>query len=141
MSRIAKLKLEIKDYSTKDQAINEFVGEVVSIDESLKTNLYRFFETDMGTILVSIDYHNEQVVIQENSETIRLIMVLKDSCFEKCVYHFDENNYLELKTKAFEIVIDESYVRLDYDLYNPSDLDHPMTRNVIEITCEGNKVC
>ena len=90
MSRIAKLKLEIKDYSTKDQAMNEFVGEVVSIDESLKTNLYRFFETDMGTILVSIDYHNEQVVIQENSETIRLIMVLKDSCFEKCVYHFDE---------------------------------------------------
>ncbi len=141
MSRIARLKLEIKDYATKEQVTNEFIGEVVSIDESLKSNLYRFFETDMGTILVSIDYHKEQVVIQENSETIKLSMVLKNGCLEKCVYHFDGNNYLELKTKAFEIVIDENNVKLDYDLYNLSDMNHPMTRNVIEITCEENRVC
>ena len=60
---------------------------------------------------------------------------------ERCVYQLDANHHLELTTKAWEIDITETRVYLDYDLYDASDvnLEHPISRNVVEIICEGKK--
>ena len=60
---------------------------------------------------------------------------------ERCVYQLDANHYLELITRTWEMDISESRVYLDYDLYDKSDvnLEHPISRNVVEIICEGGK--
>ena len=62
---------------------------------------------------------------------------------ERCVYKLDENHHLNLVTKAWEMDISEDRVYLDYDLYDASDvnLEHPISRNIVEIICEGNKIC
>ena len=138
---LAELKLHVKDYQTKEEASTKFVGEVVSSDSDLKTNLYRFFETDSGTLMVSIDYKKEKIIIQERNDTIKLYLELELNKEGRCSYSFDPTNTLELTSKAWEINISEDSVYLDYDLYNPNDLDKPLTRNVVEIKCEGKKPC
>lgn len=138
-TRIAKLVLEIKDYQNSEKASSEFVGELVSADISLKNIIYRFFETDSGTLMVSIDYSSDVVTIQEKNDTIKLTLRLKLNEYQECIYHFDDNNYLKLSTKANQIEIDGENLILDYDLFNPQDLDHPLTRNIVKINCEVDK--
>lgn len=138
---LAKLILHVKDYKTKEEADTSFVGEVVSVDSDLKTNIYRFFETDSGTLMVSIDYKKEKVIIQERSDNVHLTLELEEGNFGKCIYSFDANNTLNLESRAWEIKVDEDHVYLDYDLYAPNDHDKPMTRNIVEIKCEVKKPC
>ena len=138
---LAKLILHVKDYKTKEEADTSFVGEVVSVDSELKTNIYRFFETDSGTLMVSIDYKKEKIIIQERNDSVHMTLELELNKFGRCIYSFDPTNTLELETKCWEAHIDEDHVYLDYDLYVPGDHDKPLTRNIVEIKCEVKKPC
>ena len=57
------------------------------------------------------------------------------------MYQFEESTTLELCTKSHLIEILNNRMILDYDLFNPKDLDHPLTRNIVEINCEVTKTC
>ena len=119
---LAKLSLWVKDYQTNEEAETTFAGEIVSIDQNLKTNIYRFFNEESGSLLVSIDYSNEKILIQERSANVK-------------------NNSLYLLTKAYKIEIDDNNVLLEYDLFNPNDVINPLTRNIVKIECEVRKPC
>ena len=138
---LAKLSLWVKDYQTNEEAETTFAGEIVSIDQNLKTNIYRFFNEESGSLLVSIDYSNEKILIQERSANVKMHLELLDAKMANCNYQFDENNSLYLLTKAYKIEIDDNNFLLEYDLFNPNDVINPLTRNIVKIECEVRKPC
>ena len=138
---LSKLKLHVKDYSTNEEAEEHFFGEVVSLDFDLKTNLYRFFNEESGALMISIDFSKDKVNIQERNSNVNLYLELEENATSKCIYKFDEKTNLELSTKTHKIEILEDHIILDYDLFNPNDLNQPLTRNTVEINCEVEKAC
>lgn len=143
-NRLCSIKLSVKDYSTKEEGSFVYHGEVVELDYVNKVYMYRFYQTDSGTLQVSIDFSKDVVEIKEVSETLNMTLKLAEKSYEDCIYNFDNGAYqMVLKTRAFGFHIDENEVILDYDLYDSNDKnkEHPITRNVVEIKCEGVKVC
>lgn len=143
VNKLCKITLSVKDYQTQQKGSFTYNGEVISLDSNLKHYYYRFYETDAGTLSVSIDFSKPKIIIVEQSEQVVMTLGLNLSKNEKCIYQLDSNHHLELVTKAWEIDIEEDRVYLDYDLYDASDvnLEHPISRNIVEIKCEGKKVC
>ena len=143
VNRLCKITLAVKDYETQQKGAFTYNGEVISLDSNLKHYYYRFYETDAGTLSVSIDFSKPKVIIVEQSEQVLMTLSLNLASNERCVYKLDENHQLNLVTKAWEMDISEDRVYLDYDLYDASDvnLEHPISRNIVEIICEGNKIC
>lgn len=143
VNRLCKITLAVKDYETQQKGAFTYNGEVISLDSNLKHYYYRFYETDAGTLSVSIDFSKPKVIIVEQSEQVLMTLSLNLASNERCVYKLDENHHLNLVTKAWEMDISEDRVYLDYDLYDASDvnLEHPISRNIVEIICEGNKIC
>lgn len=143
VNRLCKITLSVKDYQTQQKGSFTYNGEVISLDSNLKHYYYRFYETDAGTLSVSIDFSKPKIIIVEQSEQVVMTLGLNLSSNEKCIYQLDSNHHLQLVTKAWEIDIEEERVYLDYDLYDASDvnLEHPISRNIVEIICEGKKVC
>lgn len=141
VNRLCKITLAVKDYQTQQKGSFTYNGEVISLDSNLKHYYYRFYETDAGTLAVSIDFSKPKIIIVEQSDQVLMTLGLNLTKNERCVYQLDENHHLELTTKAWEIDITETRVYLDYDLYDASDvnLEHPISRNVVEIICEGKK--
>lgn len=142
-NRLCKITLAVKDYETQQKGSFTYNGEVISLDSNLKHYYYRFYETDAGTLSVSIDFSKSKVIIVEQSEQILMTLALNLSNPERCVYQLDSNHHLNLVTKTWEMDLEESRVYLDYDLYDVNDvnLEHPISRNMVEIICEGNKIC
>lgn len=141
VNRLCKITLAVKDYQTQQKGSFTYNGEVISLDSNLKHYYYRFYETDAGTLAVSIDFSKPKIIIVEQSDQVLMTLGLNLTKNERCVYQLDANHHLELTTKAWEIDITETRVYLDYDLYDASDvnLEHPISRNVVEIICEGKK--
>ena len=141
VNRLCKITLSVKDYTTQQKGSFTYNGEVISQDDNLKHYYYRFYETDAGTLAVSIDFSKPKIIIVEQSDQVLMTLGLNLTRNERCVYQLDANHHLELTTKAWEIDITETRVYLDYDLYDASDvnLEHPISRNVVEIICEGKK--
>lgn len=140
-NRLATLTIRVEDYETKLDASTSFNGEVVAYDPDLKNYLFRFFETDSGTLLVSIDYSKEKVIVTEKNDVVDLFLELELNQTGKCIYRFDANNSLNLESKSFEIEISEDKLSLGYDLYALNDNSKPLTKNRVEIICEGYKPC
>ncbi|MDD6302497.1 MAG: hypothetical protein PUA56_04225 [Bacillales bacterium] len=142
-NRLCSIKLSVKDYASKEEGSFIYHGEVVELDYINKIYRYRFYQTDAGTLAVSIDFSKDEVEIKEVNDAVNLSLKLTEKGYSDCIYKFDENNSLILKSKAFGVHIDENQVILDYDLYASTDVnkEHPITRNVVEIICEVNKVC
>ena len=142
-NRLCKITLSVKDYQTQQKGSFTYNGEVISLDSKLKHYYYRFYETDAGTLSVSIDFSKPKIIIVEQSEQVVMTLGLNLTNNEKCIYQLDSSHHLQLVTKAWEIDIEEDRVYLDYDLYDASDvnLEHPISRNIVEIICEGKKVC
>ena len=140
-NELSKIKLHVKDYLSNDEAETLFSGEVVSLDLDLKTHIYRFFDGEGTSLMISIDYSKEKVIVQERSSSFTLFLELEEGEIGKCVYKFEESTTLELSTKSHLIEILNDRIKLDYDLFNPKDLDHPLTRNIVEINCEVTKTC
>lgn len=138
---LAKFKLSMKDYSSKQSASVEYNGEVVSLDSDLKTYLYRFFETDAGTLMIGIDFSKEKVIVTEENDNVRLRMELSIDESGKVVYHLDSSHSMTLYSKAFVLEFDEEKVVLDYDLYDSDKLEKPVTRNRVEIIAERGPLC
>lgn len=59
----------------------------------------------------------------------------------KCIYRFDENNTLVLTSILVLSKISEDNLLFEYDLYNPNDMENPITRNKVEISCEVTNLC
>ena len=141
-STLSKLELSVKDYQSNEEAKVTYHGEVVSLDSATKTYLYRFFETDSGTLMVSLDFSKEDKVrVSEINDNIKMMMELVLNDYGVCSHQFDAVNVLNLKTKTLNIKINEEEVILEYDLYDPRDLEQPITRNIVKINCEGGKPC
>lgn len=141
VNRLCKITLSVKDYTTQQKGSFTYNGEVISQDDNLKHYYYRFYETDAGTLAVSIDFSKPKVIIVEQSEQVVMTLGLNLGKVERCIYQLDANHHLELVTKTWEIQIENDRVYLDYDLYDASDvnLEHPISRNVVEIKCEVKK--
>lgn len=142
-TRLCSINLSIKDYESKEEGKVEYHGEVVSIDEDLKHYMFRFFNTDSGTLAVSIDASKDVIKVIEHSEGVKLIMGIKEGTYQDCVYEIDSSR-LELETRTFEVNIEDNYISFDYDLFAKSDVNHDkaMTRNIVRIDFEGEKkVC
>lgn len=102
-NRLAALTLSVRDYSTDERAEVRFNGEVVSLDDSGKVNIYRFFETENGTMMVTVDYSKEKIVVREQSETVLLSLELSEDLFGNVSYRIDGNRLdLRSKMKRFE---------------------------------------
>ena len=142
VNRLCKITLSVKDYQTQQKGSFTYNGEVISLESNLKHYYYRFYETDAGTLSVSIDFSKPKIIIVEQSEQVLMTLGLNLQQNERCIYQLDENHHLELTTKTWEIDIQENRVYLDYDLYDSSDvnLEHPISRNIVEIICEGEKI-
>ena len=143
-TRLCSINLSVRDYSTKDTGSFSYHGEVVVIDYDLKQYDFRFYNTDSGTLAVSIDCSKDVIKVIEQSETVNLIMGLKVDEFHQCVYRFDENNRLELLTRAWDLVVEDNHIMFEYDLYDKNDVNHdrPLTKNTVRIDFEGeSKVC
>ena len=138
---LAKFKLNMKDYSSKQSATVEYNGEVVSLDSDLKTYLYRFFETDAGTLMIGIDFSKEKVIVTEENDNVKLRMELSLNETGRVLYHLDSTHSMILYSKAFTLDFDEEQVVLDYDLYDSDKLDKPVTRNKVVISAERGPLC
>jgi len=66
-TRLCTIELSVKDYTTKESGTFSYNGEVVVIDEGLKQYDFRFYNTDSGTLAVSID--NSKEVAEKISST------------------------------------------------------------------------
>lgn len=138
---LSKLTLSIKDYQSDANEEISFAGEVVSIDDSLKTNLYRFYQDEQGWLMVSIDYSKDKIVIRETSNQVKLFLELKENEINKCTYQIDNNYFLKFNAKCFKVNIDENLIELDYELFAENDSMNPITRNTIKIETEVKKLC
>lgn len=139
-NRLAKLTLSVSSLEEPTPYVNVFHGEVVSQDSDLKTNVYRFFETDYGTLLVSIDYSKDKIVIQERSQIVNMTIHLQEGKICSCSLLL-EGREMRLNTKTLSINISENKIALEYEIYVPEDLENYLTRNKIEIDCEVSNTC
>ena len=139
-NRLAKLTLSVSSLEEPTPYVNVFHGEVVSQDSDLKTNVYRFFETDYGTLLVSIDYSKDKIVIQERSQIVNMTIHLQEGKICSCSLLL-EGREMRLNTKTLSINISENKIALEYEIYVPDDLENYLTRNTIEIDCEVSNTC
>jgi hypothetical protein len=139
-NRLAKLTLSVSSVEEPTPYVNVFHGEVVSQDSDLKTNIYRFFETDYGTLLVSIDYSKDKIVIQERSQIVNMTIHLQEGKVCSCSLLL-EGREMRLNTKTLSINISENKIALEYEIYVPEDLENYLTRNKIEIDCEVSNTC
>lgn len=139
-NRLAKLTLSVSSVEEPTPYVNVFHGEVVSQDSDLKTNVYRFFETDYGTLLVSIDYSKDKIVIQERSQIVNMTIHLQEGKVCSCILLL-EGREMRLNTKTLSINISENKIALEYEIYVPEDLENYLTRNKIEIDCEVSNTC
>lgn len=139
-NRLAKLTLSVSSLEEPTPYVNVFHGEVVSQDSDLKTNVYRFFETDYGTLLVSIDYSKDKIVIQERSQIVNMTIHLQEGKVCSCNLLL-EGREMRLNTKTLSINISENKIALEYEIYVPEDLKNYLTRNKIEIDCEVSNTC
>ena len=139
-NRLAKLTLSVSSVEEPTPYVNAFHGEVVSQDSDLKTNVYRFFETDYGTLLVSIDYSKDKIVIQERSQIVNMTIHLQEGKVCSCSLLL-EGREMRLNTKTLSINISENKIALEYEIYVPEDLENYLTRNKIEIDCEVSNTC
>lgn len=139
-NRLAKLTLSVSSVEEPTPYVNVFHGEVVSQDSDLKTNVYRFFETDYGTLLVSIDYSKDKIVIQERSQIVNMTIHLQEGKICSCSLLL-EGREMRLNTKTLSINISENKIALEYEIYVPEDLENYLTRNKIEIDCEVSNTC
>lgn len=139
-NRLAKLTLSVSSLEEPTPYVNVFHGEVVSQDSDLKTNVYRFFETDYGTLLVSIDYSKDKIVIQERSQIVNMTIHLQEGKVCSCILLL-EGREMRLNTKTLSINISENKIALEYEIYVPEDLENYLTRNKIEIDCEVSNTC
>lgn len=139
-NRLAKLTLSVSSLEEPTPYVNLFHGEVVSQDSDLKTNVYRFFETDYGTLLVSIDYSKDKIVIQERSQIVNMTIHLHEGKICSCSLLL-EGREMRLNTKTLSININENKIALEYEIYVPEDLENYLTRNKIEIDCEVSNTC
>ncbi len=139
-NRLAKLTLSVSSVEEPTPYVNVFHGEVVSQDSDLKTNVYRFFETDYGTLLVSIDYSKDKIVIQERSQVVNMTIHLQEGKICSCSLLL-EGREMRLNTKTLSINISENKIALEYEIYVPEDLENYLTRNKIEIDCEVSNTC
>ena len=139
-NRLAKLTLSVSSLEEPTPYANVFHGEVVSQDSDLKTNIYRFFETDYGTLLVSIDYSKDKIVIQERSQIVNMTIHLQEGKICSCSLLL-EGREMRLNTKTLSINISENKIALEYEIYVPEDLVNYLTRNKIEIDCEVSNTC
>lgn len=139
-NRLAKLTLSVSSLEEPTPYVNVFHGEVVSQDSDLKTNVYRFFETDYGTLLVSIDYSKDKIVIQERSQIVNMTIHLQEGKVCSCSLLL-EGREMRLNTKTLSINISENKIALEYEIYVPEDLENYLTRNKIEIDCEVSNTC
>ena len=139
-NRLAKLTLSVSSLEEPTPYVNVFHGEVVSQDTDLKTNVYRFFETDYGTLLVSIDYSKDKIVIQERSQIVNMTIHLQEGKVCSCILLL-EGREMRLNTKTLSINISENKIALEYEIYVPEDLENYLTRNKIEIDCEVSNTC
>ena len=139
-NRLAKLTLSVSSVEEPTPYVNVFHGEVVSQDSDLKTNVYRFFETDYGTLLVSIDYSKDKIVIQERSQIVNMTIHLQEGKICSCILLL-EGREMRLNTKTLSINISENKIALEYEIYVPEDLENYLTRNKIEIDCEVSNTC
>lgn len=143
-TRLCTINLSVKDYVTKEKGSFSYHGEVVVIDKELKQYDFRFYNTDAGTLAVSIDCSKKTIKVVEHSDAINLSLELELNEYRDCVYRFDANNTLNLLTKAWEVEISDDHILFDYDLYpiNDSSSDGALTRNIVRIDFEGeNKIC
>ena len=76
-NRLAKLLLSVKDYQTYASADALFNGEVVSVDNSSKTNIYRFFDGEQGNLLVTIDYSKDKIQTS-NISTLDEVVIARE---------------------------------------------------------------
>ena len=142
-TRLCTIKLSIRDYDTKEEGKVVYNGEVVSIDEELRHYMFRFYNTESGTLLVTVDASKEVIKVIEKSENINLSMGIKIDTYEECIYDIDSSR-LELETRTFDVQFENNVILFDYDLYAKNDIEHrkPLTRNVVRIEYEGDKkVC
>ena len=139
-NRLAKLTLSVSSVEEPTPYVNVFHGEVVSQDSDLKSNVYRFFETDYGTLLVSIDYSKDKIVIQERSQIVNMTIHLQEGKVCSCSLLL-EGREMRLNTKTLSINISENKIALEYEIYVPEDLENYLTRNKIEIDCEVGNTC
>lgn len=139
-NRLAKLTLSVSSVEEPTPYVNVFHGEVVSQDSDLKTNVYRFFETDYGTLLVSVDYSKDKIVIQERSQIVNMTIHLQEGKVCSCSLLL-EGREMRLNTKTLSINISENKIALEYEIYVPEDLENYLTRNKIEIDCEVSNTC
>ena len=139
-NRLAKLTLSVSSVEEPTPYVNAFHGEVVSQDSDLETNVYRFFETDYGTLLVSIDYSKDKIVIQERSQIVNMTIHLQEGKVCSCSLLL-EGREMRLNTKTLSINISENKIALEYEIYVPEDLENYLTRNKIEIDCEVSNTC
>jgi len=139
-NRLAALTLSVRDYSTDERAEVRFNGEVVSLDDSGKVNIYRFFETENGTMMVTVDYSKEKIVVREQSETVLLSLELSEDLFGNVSYRIDGNR-LDLRSKMKRFETADGSICMEYDLFASDDLQHPLTCNQVEIRCEVIKPC
>ena len=143
-NKLCKITLSVKDYETRKSGSFTYNGEVIELDSDLKRYMYRFYETDLGTLSVSIDFSKDKVIIVESSDNVLLTLALQKDQFNKCNYKLDVNHSMFLENKCFETMITPTKIYLDYDLYDTKDKKHtkPISRNVVEIEVEENKkVC
>ncbi len=143
-NKLCKITLSVKDYETRKSGSFTYNGEVIELDSDLKRYMYRFYETDLGTLSVSIDFSKDKVIIVESSDNALLTLAIQKDQFNKCNYKLDANHSIFLENKGFDVMITPSKVYLDYDLYDPNDKKHakPISRNVVEIEVEETKkVC
>ena len=142
-TRLCTINLSIKDYDTKEEGKVVYNGEVVSIDADLKHYMFRFYNTESGTLLVTVDASKDVIKVIEKSDSINLLMEIKVDTYQDCIYNIDSSR-LELETRTFDVSIEDDMIILDYDLYAKNDINHdkPLTRNVVKIEFEGDrKVC
>ena len=76
VNRLCKITLAVKDYQTQQKGSFTYNGEVISLDSNLKHYYYRFYETDAGTLAVSIDFSKPKIIIVEQSDQVLMTLGL-----------------------------------------------------------------
>ena len=142
-TKLCSIELKVKDYLTNEEGSFSYHGEVVVIDYDLRQYDFRFYDTDAGTLLVSIDASKDICKVVEQNDNINLQMNLKKDEIHPCIYRLDKSNALLLETKAFGLDFIDNQIILEYDLFDKNDVEHvnPLTRNIVKIDFEGEKAC
>jgi hypothetical protein len=142
-TKLSTIELKVKDYATNEIGSFSYHGEVVIIDKDLGRYDFRFYETDAGTLSVSIDTSKDVIRVVELNDNVNLNMGIKAGEYHPCIYHFDPTNRLLLETRGIETKFEGRRIILEYDLFDRNDEKHknPITRNKVTIEFEGVEAC